>query len=128
LKALKLEFKRFKSVSDDPRRWEPPVSIVMNKIQGKYKTRTFDMMFDETYMDLGFEIRGNVLVKFRQGKQTRIAKIRHEKEFTDFLENKVNLYLFRDEEDKEYQLYVHPDGTIEIINYEAWDVYKRVEP
>ena len=122
-----VKFKKFQKVSDDPSRWRTPVSEVMNSIQGKYKTRFFDMMFDKHYEDLGFEIRGNQLKNYL-GEQTKVIdRIRFETKFKDYLENEVSLYLFRDEADEEYQLYLHPDNKIEIISYEAWEVYRKID-
>ncbi len=118
-------FKQFHRVEQDPKAWHKNVSDILGPIQGKYDTAVFNQEFKESYKNEGLEISGNSIIEFRKGKNLLIQKIRHERDFVDSTRRQVKIFIFKDINDKEYQLYYFTDGRLEIISPDRWDVYKK---
>ena len=118
-------FKKFHRVDDNKAKWYEEVSLILEPIQGRYLSAVYNQEFKESYKDTGFSLEGNLPVGFRKNKEIRIKFIRHERDFTDYLGRSVKIFIFKDGDNKEYQLYYFQDGRLEIISPERWDIFKK---
>lgn len=69
--------------------------------------------------------KANELIGYTDKGSIRIKEIRHERDFIDYAGNNVRLFIFKDGENKEYQLYYFTTGVVEVISLDRWNVYKK---